>query len=196
MPGKPTLAQELGYSANTKLVIFACDDLGYSPSVNEGILGAVRAGVGTTASLMTICPSTDDAVRSLGASDDVGVHLTLNCDFESDRWTPLTKAPSITDAEGFLRPHPRSLLPTMLAEEVYRECCAQIDHALDRGVDVTHIDAHQNSFLYSDTLGGIYFRLASQYALPLRRLRRYRTLRVAGRPIAKRRYDTRRAMRR
>ena len=56
-----SLAERLGYTANTRLVIISCDDLGSSHASNEGVCDALRHGVATCASLMVPAPWARDA---------------------------------------------------------------------------------------------------------------------------------------
>jgi predicted glycoside hydrolase/deacetylase ChbG (UPF0249 family) len=72
------LAERLGYDDKTKLVIISCDDLGASHSANMGVYGALRDGVATCASIMVPAPWARDAALRYRATDDIGVHLTLN----------------------------------------------------------------------------------------------------------------------
>ena len=88
-----TLATRLGYDDDTKLVIISCDDLGACHSANMGVYGALRDGVATCASIMVPAPWARDAAMRYTPTDDIGVHLTLNCEYEAYRFGPITHAP-------------------------------------------------------------------------------------------------------
>jgi predicted glycoside hydrolase/deacetylase ChbG (UPF0249 family) len=47
-----TLAEELGYAPDAKLLIDNCDDLGSSRAANVAVYDAVRRGIATSATLM------------------------------------------------------------------------------------------------------------------------------------------------
>ena len=60
---------------------------------------ALRSGIATSASLMVPCPwAREAAARYRG--EDVGVHLTLNAEWDLYRWGPITHAPSLLDGDG------------------------------------------------------------------------------------------------
>ena len=76
-----TLAERLGYAADAKLLIVSCDDLGLTHAGNVASYDALRHGLATSASLMVPCPWARDAAGGY-RGEDVGVHLTLNAEFE------------------------------------------------------------------------------------------------------------------
>lgn len=162
------LAQRLGYAPDTRLLIISCDDLGSCHAANVGVIDAIHNGVATCASLMVPAPWAGDAARRCTAQDDIGVHLTLNCEFEHYRFGPITHAPSLHSGEGGF---PRSL--TDLWEhadpaEVLRECRAQIERALAWGIDVTHLAPHLSAITLRPEFFDVYLELACEFALPVR----------------------------
>jgi hypothetical protein len=50
VPTVQTLAERLGYTADDRLVIISCDDLGSCHGANEGVFAAMHEGVATCAS--------------------------------------------------------------------------------------------------------------------------------------------------
>jgi len=86
-----TLAERLGYDPDAKLVIINCDDLGSTRSANVAIYEA--QGIATSATLMVPCPWARDAA-AMYRGEDVGVHLTLNAEWDTYRWGPITHSPS------------------------------------------------------------------------------------------------------
>ena len=90
-----SLAQRLGYGPEARLVIISCDDLGSCHAANEGVLDALHHGVATCASLMVPAPWARDAAARCQPTDDIGVHLTLNCEHAAYRFGPITHAPSL-----------------------------------------------------------------------------------------------------
>ncbi len=162
-----TLAQRLGFAADTRLLIVHCDDLGSTRSANVAIREAFDAGTATSASLMVPCPWARGVAAIFGGAD-VGVHLTLNAEWEAYRWGPLTPAPSLLASDGGLRRTVDDLWAHADLGEVRNECRAQIQRALEWGIDVTHLDSHMGPLQLRADYFAIYLELAREFALPLR----------------------------
>jgi predicted glycoside hydrolase/deacetylase ChbG (UPF0249 family) len=162
-----TLAERLGYGPDAKLLIINCDDLGSTRSANLAIYEALRHGVGTSASLMVPCPWARDAA-ALYRGEDVGVHLTLNSEWETYRWGPITHSPSLLDGDGGF---PRTLEDAWDhadVEEVRKECRAQVERAILWGFDVSHLDSHMGTLQLRADFFDVYLELAVDFGLPLR----------------------------
>lgn len=162
-----SLAERLGYGPTERIVIVNADGLGMSQSVNAGVYDGLRHGIASSASLMVPCPWARHAV-SMYDGDDVGVHLTLNCEFDLYRWGPVTQAPSLLDGDGGL---PRTVEDTWDhadLDEVRRECRSQVERAMQWGVDVTHLDSHLSAMQLRPEFFDIYLDLALEFRLPLR----------------------------
>jgi predicted glycoside hydrolase/deacetylase ChbG (UPF0249 family) len=161
------LAGRLGYGPDAKLLILNCDDLGMCHSANVGVYESLRRGLATSASLMVPCPWARGAVASY-RGDDVGVHLTVNSEFDLYRWGPITHAPSLLDGDGGF---PRTLADVWDhadLDEVRRECRAQIERAILWGFDVSHIDAHMGTMQIKAEFFDVYLDMAVEFRLPLR----------------------------
>ncbi|MGI8793181.1 MAG: polysaccharide deacetylase family protein [Acidimicrobiales bacterium] len=162
-----TLAERLGYASDDRLLIINCDDLGSSHAANIGVYDALRAGIGTSATLMVPCPwAREAAARYRG--EDVGVHLTLNAEFELYRWGPITHAPSLLDGDGGFPRTVADLLDHADLDEVRRECRAQIERAIYWGFDVSHLDSHMGTMQLRPEFFDIYLEMAVDFRLPLR----------------------------
>jgi predicted glycoside hydrolase/deacetylase ChbG (UPF0249 family) len=163
-----SLAERLGYAPDDRLVIVSCDDLGSCHAANEGVYQALRKGVASCASLMVPAPWARDAALRYRPTDDIGVHLTLNCEHPTYRWGPITYAPSLQSGEaGF----PRSvddLWEHADPEEVLRECRAQIERALAWNIDVTHLAPHLTAITLRPEFFDVYLELAVEFQLPIR----------------------------
>jgi predicted glycoside hydrolase/deacetylase ChbG (UPF0249 family) len=162
-----TLAAQLGYPPDAKLLIINCDDLGSSRSANVAVYDALRNGVATSASLMVPCPWARDAAASW-RGEDVGVHLTLNAEWDTYRWGPITRAPSLLDGDGGF---PRTVEDTWDhgdLDEVRRECRAQVERAILWGFDVSHLDSHMGTLQLRADFYDVYVELAVDFGLPLR----------------------------
>jgi predicted glycoside hydrolase/deacetylase ChbG (UPF0249 family) len=163
-----TLAERLGHAADTKLVIISCDDLGSCHAANEGVFDAIRHGVATCASLMVPAPWARAAAAQAQATDDIGVHLTLNCEHDAYRFGPITQAPSLLSGEGGFPRDVDDLWQHADPAEVLRECRAQIERAIAWGIDVTHLAPHLSAITLRPEFFDVYLELAVEFQLPIR----------------------------
>jgi predicted glycoside hydrolase/deacetylase ChbG (UPF0249 family) len=165
--GTATLAERLGYAADTKLLIVNCDDLGSSRSANVAIYEALRDGVASSATLMVPCPWARDAA-AMYRGEDVGVHLTLNSEWETYRWGPITHSPSLLDGDGGFPRTTDDVWDHADVDEVRKECRAQIERAIYWGFDVSHLDSHMGTLQLRPEFFDVYLELAVEFQLPLR----------------------------
>ena len=141
-----SLVERLGYPPDARLLIVNCDDLGSSRSANVAVYQALRDGMATSASLMVPCPWARDAA-AMYRGEDVGVHLTLNAEWERYRWGPTTHSPSLLDGDGGF---PRTLDDVWDhadLDEVRKECRTQIERAIYWGFDASHLDSHMGTLI-------------------------------------------------
>jgi hypothetical protein len=162
-----SLAERLGYSADSKLVIISCDDLGSSHAANVGVYAALREGAATCASIMIPAPWAHHAAE-MYEGDDIGVHLTLNSEHPLYRWGPITQAPSLLSGGGGFPSTIDDLWEHADSDEVRRECRAQIERAMAWGIDVTHLAPHLSSMTLRPEFFDIYLDLAVEFRLPIR----------------------------
>jgi hypothetical protein len=167
MTAPANLAQRLGYSAQDRLLIVNCDDLGSSQCANIAIEAALRRGVATSATLMVPCPWAMAAVERCGDLD-IGVHLTLTGEYPVYPWRALTGAASLHNDLGFMPTTAEEVWARAKLDDVRAECRAQIEQALAWGVDVTHLDAHMGTMQVDPRFFEIYVALGAEYRLPLR----------------------------
>ncbi|MEP6624561.1 MAG: polysaccharide deacetylase family protein [Acidimicrobiia bacterium] len=161
------LAQRLGYAPDAKLLIVNCDDLGSSRAANVAVYESVRSGLGTSATLMVPCPWSRDAA-AMYRGEDIGVHLTLNAEWENYRWGPTTHSPSLLDGDGGF---PRTVVDVWDhadLDEVRKECRTQIERAIFWGFDVSHLDSHMGTMQLRPEFFDVYLELAIDFGLPLR----------------------------
>ena len=161
------LVERLGHGPDDRLLIVNCDDLGASHAANVGVYEALRDGAATSASLMVPAPwAREAAARYRG--EDVGVHLTLNAEYDVYRWGPITQAPSLLDGDGGF---PRTVTDTWDhadLDEARREGRAHVERAILWGFDVTHLDSHMGTLQLRPEFFDIYLELAVDFGLPLR----------------------------
>ena len=144
------------------------DDFGFTPAVTAGILEAHAAGTVTATSVMVRCPGWDDAVEKARATPslDYGLHLNLVVG------APMTKAPSLTGADGNFLPLAaivrRALTGGLDPRDVTAECEAQLAALASAGIRCTHIDSHRHTHALP-VIRGAVSAIAARKDLPLRR---------------------------
>ena len=177
------LSERLGYGPDDRLLIVNCDDLGVCHAANVGVYEALRDGVATSATLMVPCPwARDAAARYRG--EDVGVHLTLNAEYDTYRWGPITHAPSLLDGDGGFPRTIEEVWDHADLDEVRRELRTQVERAILWGFDVSHLDSHMGTLQLRPEFFDVYLELAVEFGLPLR-MSGGSTERVIGFPFRK-----------
>ncbi|HET6915222.1 MAG TPA: ChbG/HpnK family deacetylase [Acidimicrobiales bacterium] len=162
-----SLAEALGFSPSASLVIITCDELGVTFASNAGVYNAVREGMGKTAGLVVPGPwAREAAARYRG--EDVGVHLTLNAEYDLFRWGPITHCPSLLDGDGGFPRTLDDLWDHADTDEVRRECRAQIERAIYWGFDVSHLSAHLGAMDFRPEFFDVALEMAAEFRLPLR----------------------------
>ena len=161
-----SVIEQLGFAPEERVVVVHVDDIGMSPPANDGALAAF-SGAATCGSIMVPCPAFDEiaAVARARPELDLGVHLTLNAEYESYRWPPVRDdVPGLVSPDGGMWRTLQETVENATPEEVDRELRAQIDRALEAGIDVTHLDSHMGTVLQG--FFEVYIELARDYALP------------------------------
>jgi hypothetical protein len=160
--------ERLGLGAQVRAVVVHVDDVGMSRAANAGALRAFE-GAATCGSVMVPCPGFDEIARIARARRDLdlGVHLTLNAEYEVFRWGPVRDdVPGLVSPDGGMWRTTAESVAHASPDEVMRELCAQIDRALDAGIDVTHLDSHMGTVMDAKFID-VYVELARAYRLPL-----------------------------
>jgi predicted glycoside hydrolase/deacetylase ChbG (UPF0249 family) len=153
-----------------KVVVVHEDDVGMTHGANKAFVELSSLGACSCGSVMPPCPWFPEAVEMAKADRklDLGVHLTLTSEKKPYRWRPLTSPPrsaGLTDPMGYLWPDvPNARRADPKAVEA--ELRAQIDTAIDAGLDVTHLDAHMGTALCPEFVD-IYVQLGLDYKAPI-----------------------------
>jgi predicted glycoside hydrolase/deacetylase ChbG (UPF0249 family) len=175
------LAERLGFGPDDRVLILNCDDLGSSYAANVGCYESLRDGLATSATLMVPAPwAREAAARYRG--EDVGVHLTLNAEYDLYRWGPITHAPSLLDGDGGFPRTVDDVWDHADLDEVRRELRAQVERAILWGFDVSHLDSHMGTLQLRPEFFDVYLELAVDFGLPLR-LSGASTERITGFPF-------------
>lgn len=142
-------AQPASDSENAIYLMIRADDIGMSHSVNMALKELLETGYPVSASVMFACPWYKEAVAILKdyrEQTSVGIHLTLNSEWENYRWGPVTgreAVPSLVDDDGFFH-HTTDPLKKNPPEpaELEKELRAQIERALKSGLEIDYVDYH------------------------------------------------------
>jgi chitin disaccharide deacetylase len=169
-----TIAERLGYPADSKLLILHADDLAVAHSVNTASFDALDKDKGavTSASIMVPCPwITEVAAYAKAHPDaDLGLHLTLTSEWNTYRWGPVAssdKVPSLLNEDGTFWSETAQVATHAKPQEAEIEIRAQIDRAIALGIHPTHLDSHMGSlFFTTPELFAAYVKIAHDYHLP------------------------------
>jgi predicted glycoside hydrolase/deacetylase ChbG (UPF0249 family) len=161
------LAERLGFGPDARVVIINSDDLGLSHAANAGVYESLRSGLATSATIMVPAPWAREAASQY-RGEDVGVHLTLNAEYERYRWGPITHAPSLLDGDGGFPRTIDDLWDHADLDEVRRELRAQVERSILWGFDVSHLDSHMGALQLRPEFFDVYLDLALEFSLPIR----------------------------
>lgn len=130
-----------------KYLIVNADDYGLCAASNAAVESLFEAGRLFSSTVMMPCRAAEDAVRFANAHPQyaIGVHLTLTSEWPNYRWKPLTDAPSLTDADGFMWRTSKEVEQHAKMRELEAEMRAQIDAAHALGMHPSHLDNHMGS---------------------------------------------------
>ncbi len=149
MTSNPVL-QQLGYGDNARLVIIHADDIGMCHATLPAYADLSTRGLVSSAAVMVPCawfPSVAAYCRE-HPDVDMGVHLTLTCEWDVYRWGPISTgdpASGLLDDEGFFYRTTPDAQNHADAEAAQVEMNAQIDRAIAAGIRPTHIDTHMGT---------------------------------------------------
>ncbi|MGN0463796.1 MAG: ChbG/HpnK family deacetylase [Acutalibacteraceae bacterium] len=94
----------------------------------------------TSTSVLTVAPSAKQAVDFSGMNHiDVGVHLTINSDYEDKKWQSLSNAASFQNG---LPHNQKELIFKTARKDVRTELESQYRYIVDNGGTVDHADNH------------------------------------------------------
>ncbi len=161
-------------------LIVRADDIGSSHAANVACIKSFREGVARSVEVMVPCPWFNEAVEMLNANPgyDVGVHLTLTSEWTNVKWRPLTHCPSLVDEQGNFYPMvwPNANIGPKCSireadpkiDEVERELRAQIELAVKKIKNVTHLSSHMGFGGARPDIAAVVDKLATEYKLPAR----------------------------
>jgi predicted glycoside hydrolase/deacetylase ChbG (UPF0249 family) len=164
------LLKKLGFSENDRAVIIHTDDIGMCHASVQAFKDLWEFGTITSGATMVPCPWFPAVVKMCRQNPemDMGVHATLNAEWESYRWGPIsTRDPEsgLLDGTGYFHQWQPQVFQNARPEAVEREVNAQIERALAAGIDVTHVDSHMGTVMNPKFVQS-YIQAAASRLLP------------------------------
>ncbi len=150
-----------------KKLIINADDFGLSRSINRGIIELFKINALTSTSLLVNMQGFDDAVSLIKENQSLGVGIHINV----VRGKPVSCVEKVRSLCGgdFFRGSIFSLLRLPYAhkkglDEFARECRAQIEKALARGVQITHLDSEKHIHIIKPFFK-VLLKIAQEYGI-------------------------------
>lgn len=147
------LLKKLGYSDHDRLVIIHTDDIGMCQASVQAYADLWDFGTISSGAVMVPCPwfpATAEMCRK-NPEMDMGVHATLNAEWESYRWGPISTRSldsGLIDKDGYFHQWHPAVYNNATPEAVEAEVNAQIERALAAGINITHVDSHMGTVLH------------------------------------------------
>lgn len=162
--------KKLGFSDNDRVVIIHTDDIGMCHASVQAFNDLWSFGTITSGAVMVPCPWFPAVAQMCRENPevDMGVHATLNAEWESYRWGPVStrdQASGLLDADGYFHQWHPAVYQNARPEAVAAEVNAQIEKALASGIDVTHVDSHMGTIM-SPLFIQSYIQAAASRLLP------------------------------
>lgn len=169
MTANPFL-KKLGFSDTDRVVIIHTDDIGMCHASLQAFKDLWKFGTITSGAVMVPCPWFPAVAQMCRENPevDMGVHATLNAEWEAYRWSPLsTRDPGsgLLDEDGYFHQWQDAVYQNAKPEAVDAEVNAQIEGALAAGIDVTHVDSHMGTIM-SPLFIQFYIQAAASRQLP------------------------------
>ena len=167
-----TLAEDLGYGPDARLLVVHADDLGMAHAVNAASFRALDSGHVTSASVMVPTPWLPEvaAYARTHPDADLGLHLTLTSEWTNYRWGPSGRdsVATLLDEHGYLHGSCPEMAAGASVGEIDRELRRQVALARAMGIEPTHLDTHMGCLTYSGPeIFGAYLELGRANGLPV-----------------------------
>lgn len=168
------MIHELSFGANERLLIINADDFGITRGTNEAIVSLFEENSITSTSIMMPCSDSNQAIEMSiqRGIKNIGIHLTLTSG-DLNPFTPVyskSTLNSLITTEGYFYTDGTVIEKNANEDEVRFELEAQIEAAILKGIEPTHLDSHAGSimglFAGRDFLE-IAFDLCEKYRIPI-----------------------------
>jgi predicted glycoside hydrolase/deacetylase ChbG (UPF0249 family) len=162
--------KKLGFSDNDRAFIIHTDDIGMCHASVQAFKDLWNFGTITSGAVMVPCPWFPSVAQMCRDNPeiDMGVHATLNAEWDAYRWGPLSTrdpASGLLDADGYFHQWHQAVYDNAKADVVEAEVNAQIERALAAGINVTHVDSHMGTIM-SPLFIQSYIQAAASRQLP------------------------------
>lgn len=168
-----------GAAAGEVRLIVRADDMGSSHAANLACVKAWKEGIVRSVEVLVPAPWFPEAAKMIAENPgmDIGVHLDLTSEWDTCRWGPLTRSPSLMDEDGRFYPMNRQrpdfpprtgfLDAKPRPEEVEAELRAQIELARKRIGSISHLSAHMGTPVSTPEFRAMTEKLSREYGLPV-----------------------------
>ena len=161
---------KLGCSESDRVLITHIDDMGFCHAANVATQECLSTGSASCASVIVNAGWFLEAANMALQNPhwDIGVHLTLTAEYPHYRWPALSSrdvSSGLLDAQGYLWHTREDAIRHVTEAAAHGEMRAQIEAALQAGIDVTHIDTHMGSVIHPKFVSS-YLALAHEYKVP------------------------------
>lgn len=169
------IGSSTSFAQKSPKVLLRLDDNGMNHAVNLAIKRVADLDIPFSTSVMFACPWYQETVDILKAYPkiSVGVHLTLNSEWRYYRWGPVlgqTAVPSLVDGNGYFLPSTKEFLESNYhLVEVEQELTAQVERAINSGLNIDYVDYHMGTAVSTPELREIVERIAKKYKLGISR---------------------------
>jgi len=167
-------------------LLVRADDIASFHDANIACIRSAKEGIVKSIEIMAPCAWFPEAVKMLNdnPSVDVGIHLVLTSEWDEVKWRPLTKAPSLTDANGYFYPfiwgnadNKNCLLNNpWKIEEIEKELRAQIELAQKSIPKLSHISTHMGFTGMDSKVSELVDRLGVEYHLKTEKMLRVKSM--------------------
>lgn len=166
------ILKQAGFSPTDRVCIIHADDVGMCQASLAAFEDMLEVGLVTSGSTMVPCswfPATAAFCR-VNPMVDMGVHITLTCEWDAYRWGPLsTRDPGsgLLDEEGYFPRTPQHIWEKADLTAARREVEVQLERAAVAGIDITHAEDHMAALLHP-RLFAPFIELLLQRGIPIR----------------------------
>ncbi len=162
--------KKLGLADDDRVAIIHTDDIGMCHASVEAFTDLNEVGIISSGAVMVPCPwflHTAEYMRQ-HSMVDLGVHLTLTSEWKTYRWGPVSThdpASGMMDEQGYFHHTSAATQEHGDPAAVEVELSAQVQRALDAGINPTHVDTHMGTVAHPKFMS-LYIQLAMKYHLP------------------------------
>lgn len=167
-----TLAEQLGYPADARLLIIHADDLGVAHSKNDAAISAWEENGINSASIMVPTPWFPEIAHYADKNPefDLGLHLTLTAEWQFYKWDgvlPSNEIPTLLNESNYFYPTVEDVVANADPAEIENEIRAQVERAYQFGLEPTHLDSHMGTLFSHPDFFEAYLRVGEEYKLPV-----------------------------